>query len=279
MKTIGLIDYYISEWHANNYPIWIREICEKNGAQFEVKYAWAETDVSPVDGKTTDQWCEEFGVEKCASIDELCEKSDYIIVLAPSNPEKHLGYAKEALKYKKNTYIDKTFAPDYATAKEIFDIAKEYGTRFFSTSALRYGTELNDLVGSKNIVTTGGGGSIEEYIIHQAEMVVKLTDAEPISVSVRRQGGQYLCHAKLEGGYEATMVYACGLPFTVSAELATGTTRYRSVASDFFKLLIADILHFFETGETSFDTAQTLKVMKLREAVIRACENEEKTTI
>ncbi|MBO7740554.1 MAG: hypothetical protein J6S34_03435, partial [Clostridia bacterium] len=107
----------------------------------------------------------------------------------------------------------------------------------------------------------------------------KLTDAEPISVSVRRQGGQYLCHAKLEGGYEATMVVAGGLPFTVCAELATGTTRYRSVASDFFKLLIADILHFVETGETSFDTAQTLKVMKLREAVIRACENEEKTTI
>ena len=218
MKSIGLIDYYISEWHANNYPVWIREICEKNGAQFEVKYAWAETDVSPVDGRTTDQWCEAFGVEKCASIGELCEKSDYIIILAPSNPEKHLGYAKQALKYKKNTYIDKTFAPNYATAKQIFDIAAEYGTRFFSTSALRYGTELDDLTGAKNIVTTGGGSSIEEYIIHQAEMVIKLTNKEPLSVRVERQGGQYLCHAELEGGSKATMIFAVGLPFTVCAE-------------------------------------------------------------
>lgn len=274
MKSIGFVDYYISEWHANNYPVWIKEVCEKNGAQFEVKYAWAETEISPVDGKSTDTWCEEFGVQKCDSIAELCEKSDYIVILAPSNPEKHLEYAKEALKYGKNTYIDKTFSTDYATAKEIFDLAAEYGTRFFSTSALRYGTELGELTGAKNLITTGGGGSIDEYIIHQAEMVVKLTDAEPLSVRVERQGGQYLCHAELEGGCKATMIYAVGLPFTVSAELPTGITRYKNITSDFFKLLIADILRFFESGESSFDTAQTLKVMKLREAVLKACASK-----
>ena len=42
MKTIGFVDYYISEWHANNYPVWIKDICEKSGKDFEVKYAWAE---------------------------------------------------------------------------------------------------------------------------------------------------------------------------------------------------------------------------------------------
>ena len=125
MKTIGFIDLYLSEWHANNYPEWIRQACEKSGDDFVVKYAWAEEDVSPVDGVTTDEWCEKYGVEKCNSIAEVCEKADYILVLAPSNPETHLRYAKEVLKYKKNTYIDKTFAPDYATAKEIFDIAKK----------------------------------------------------------------------------------------------------------------------------------------------------------
>ena len=29
MKTIGFVDYYISEWHANNYPVWIKKICEE----------------------------------------------------------------------------------------------------------------------------------------------------------------------------------------------------------------------------------------------------------
>ena len=26
MKKIGFIDFYLDEWHANNYPAWIREL-------------------------------------------------------------------------------------------------------------------------------------------------------------------------------------------------------------------------------------------------------------
>ena len=134
MKTIGFVDYYLSEWHANNYPIWIREICERTGKQFCVKYAWAERDISPVDGRSTDEWCKAFGVEKCDTIEELCEKSDYILVLAPSNPETHLRFAEKVLPFGKRTYIDKTFAPDDQTAQKIFAIAQKYSTPFFSSS-------------------------------------------------------------------------------------------------------------------------------------------------
>ena len=38
MKKIGFIDYYIDEWHANNYPNWIRESKYKD--EFEVSYAY-----------------------------------------------------------------------------------------------------------------------------------------------------------------------------------------------------------------------------------------------
>ena len=173
MKTIGFVDYYISEWHANNYPQWIKEESEKLGENFVVKYAWAELDKSLVDGVTTEEWCNKFGVEKCNTIGELCEKADYILVLAPSDLDKHLGYAKEVFKFKKNTYIDKTFAPDYKTAKEIFDLAEKYGVKFFSSSALRYSNELDLLPETNNIITHGGGGNLDEYIIHQIEMIVK----------------------------------------------------------------------------------------------------------
>ena len=37
MKSIGFIDFYLSEWHANNYPIWLSEVNEKNGTDFVVK--------------------------------------------------------------------------------------------------------------------------------------------------------------------------------------------------------------------------------------------------
>lgn len=120
MKTIGFVDYYVSEWHANNYVDWIRQANEKLGTDYVVKYVWAEKDVSSFDGRTTDQWCKDFGVEKCSSIEELCEKADNIMILAPSDPDTHLRFAEKVLKYGKNTYIDKTFAPNYETAKKIF---------------------------------------------------------------------------------------------------------------------------------------------------------------
>ena len=273
MKTIGFVDYYISEWHANNYPVWFKEICEQTGEEFEIKYAWAEEYVSPVDGRNTDEWCKAFGVEKCESLQELCEKADYILVLAPSNPEKHLEYVKEVFKYKKNTYVDKTFAPDYKTAKEIFDIAEKYGTKFFSSSALRYSEELNDLISSNAVITLGGGGNMPEYIIHQIEMVVKVIGASAEKVRVEKQGNnQYMMTVAFAGGKQATMLYTCRYGFSVCAEKETGETVNKPIASATFKNLLTDILRFYKTGEVSFDTKQTLEVMKIREAVIKGQE-------
>ena len=117
MKTIGFIDLYISEWHANNYPTWIKKAADALGEELAVKYVFAEQDVSPVDGRTTAEWCEAFGATACASISEVCEKSDFIFVLAPSNPEKHLAYVREVFPFAKPTYVDKTFAPTAAEAE------------------------------------------------------------------------------------------------------------------------------------------------------------------
>ena len=38
MKKIGFIDYYISEWHANNYPAWMKDACEKLGYEYDHEY-------------------------------------------------------------------------------------------------------------------------------------------------------------------------------------------------------------------------------------------------
>ena len=268
MKTIGFIDYYISEWHANNYPAWFKQICEETGDDFVVKYVWAEREISPVDGKSTDQWCEKFGTEKCATIEELCEKADYIIILAPSNPEKHLEYAEVALKYGKNTYIDKTFAPDYQTAQKIYELGEKYSTKFFSSSALRYATELDELKGSRALVTTGGGASVEEYIIHQVEMAVKIMQSKAVAIRVENQDEQYFIRVKFEDGKQANMIFA-SMSFSVSGQSAVGGSNYLVAQSPFFMNLLKDILRFFKTGEVSFPKWETLEVMRIREAIIK----------
>lgn len=275
MKKIGFVDYYISEWHANSYPAWIKVANEALGTDYEVAYAYTEIDKSPVDGVTTDEWCEKFGAEKCETIEELCEKSDVVMILAPTNPETHLRLAEKVLKFGKRTYIDKTFAPDYETAEKIFAIAKENGTPFFSTSALRFAAELDsfkDMKDIKSIIVSGPGSNFPEYIIHLTEMLVKIFPAVPEKLMVEKTGLTNECTLLYKGGEKAKLIFSPHYPYTVYAD--NGETGLQTpIASDFFPVLLKDIVNFFETGNISFDTNQTLYCMKIRGALIKGSEN------
>ena len=114
------------------------------------------------------------------------------------------------LKYGKNTYIDKTFAPDFATAKKIFDIAENYGTKFFSSSALRYAPELENVKGACSLITTGGGSNFEEYIIHQTEMMIKTLGTDPKSVKTENFDGFEKTNFGVVSFNNAVMFYVIG---------------------------------------------------------------------
>lgn len=272
MKKIGFIDYYLSEWHANNYVKWFREESEKLGLDYAVTYAWAELEKSPENGVTTDEWCEKYSVTRCDTVRELCELSDVIVILSPDNPEKHLEYAAAVLPCKKRTYIDKTFAPDYETALKIFAIAEENGTPFFSTSALRFATEL-DAMESPIHITTTGGGLFERYIVHQAEMIIKKLKAEPISAVLRVLGTSNLIDISFKGGKSATIVQDPTFGFSASMTDADVGRTFGYIESPFFRSLISNMVTFFETGEVCFDTNETKQVIKLVELCIKAKDN------
>ena len=80
---IGFIDYYLDEWHANNYPQMIKEL--SNG-KYEVAYAYGKID-SPIGGMTNLEWSEKNNIALLDSIQEVVDKSDRLIVLSPDNPE------------------------------------------------------------------------------------------------------------------------------------------------------------------------------------------------
>ena len=272
MKKIGFVDYYISEWHANNYPTWFKRACEEFSYEFEVAYAYAELETSPVDGVTTEQWCEKFGAQKCDSIEELCEKSDFVVILAPGFPEKHLEYAEKVLKYGKRTYIDKTFAPDVETAVKIFEIGKRYGTEFFSTSALRYAEELKDKKNVRSMITLGGGSNAPEYMIHQIEMLVSKLGIGAEKIKAETQASQIIYTVKYGDARCATMVFGKSAPFAVYEEDMDGLQSWQSIKSDFFYALICDILRFFNEGSASVPEEQTIEVIKIREKALAAIE-------
>lgn len=273
MKKIGFIDYYLSEWHANNYPAWIREI----DPEFTVAYAYAELDRSPVDGVTTAEWCRKFGAEPCRSIAELCRKADCIFILSPDNPEHHLRYAEQAFPCGKPCYMDKTFAPDSATAQEIFDLAKRYGVKLFSSSALRFAGEFRGWNTPLRSVNISGSGRFDIYLIHFVEIAVRLMGAGVQSVTcVSASQNTVLTLRYPEGRTAILNLYrAKGAPsFAVAPESADPEVRlpYLSLSDGYFRNLIAEILQMFDGGAVPVREEETVAVMGILDAAKKAAE-------
>ena len=270
MKKIGIIDYFIDEWHSNTYLGLFEKANKDLGLDYQVAYGYAE--INKEGRLTTEEWCKKNNITPCESIEELCEKSDNILILAPANPETHLKYAKIALRYGKSTYIDKTFAPDLQTAKEIFSIAEKGNAKIFTSSALRYAEEIADFSDIKSVIVTGAGGSLEEYVIHQIEMVVKMTKGEQAKfVSVFQRGKQATAIVEF-ADKTATLNYspsACG--FSVDVETEKEYCDYRKVVkgTEFYNLIVS-ILNFFETNQEPFSKNETLSVLAIRDAVLAA---------
>jgi len=106
LKKIGFIDYYLDEFHANNYPEWIAKAA---GGTMKVAYAYGMVDKEQ--GMSNREWCGQKGIQLLASIEEVVRLSDYLVVLSPDNPEFHEELSRLPLQSGKPTYIDKTFAP------------------------------------------------------------------------------------------------------------------------------------------------------------------------
>ena len=269
---IGIIDYSVSNYHTKTYPKLIKKYNEANGTNFEVKYVWAEFDN---EAYTTQTWCETYGAERLASIKELCEKSDFVLIVAPDRPDKHLGYAEEVFKCGHSPFIDKTFAPNYETAVKIFELAEKYGVTFFSSSALRFAPELDAIKKTvKSLTLINGGGAFVDHAIHFCEIVVKCMGKGAEKVFYERFEDQEWVDISYPDGRRAKVMYSKWMPYGVIAQDESGESKYVDLGWSFFEPQVADILRFAQTKTPSFDTTETLECMKLLDAVLKAKENE-----
>ena len=264
MKKIGFIDFYIDEWHANNYPKWFREA--PRAGEFELGCAWEEKTMEG--GRPLEKWCAEFNMTPARSIEEVIEKSDCICVLAPSNPEVHERLADLPLQSGKPLYIDKPFADSKAAAERIFALAEKHGTPLMSSSALRFGNELisGKLQTMKPTLfcTTGGGRSFDEYGIHQLEMIVSVMGADVKKMKLTGDPEKLGIALEYGNGNVAQIAYTPAMPFTVIASNGK-TTEVCPAINNTFQNLIAAMMDFFATGKSIIPKEQTIGIAALLE--------------
>ena len=267
---IGFIDYYIDEWHANNYP---RMIAEASEGQDTVIGVYALID-QYMNRRTTDEWCSQMGIPHYDDIGSLVNNSDALIVLSPDNPEKHEELSRIPLISGKPVYIDKTFAPDGDTAKRIFELAEKYGTPCCSTSALRYATEYTGINPEKvQAVTTWGPQDYPRYSIHQLEPIMMFIKSRARRVMANCCDGYTNIVIEFADGRCASLTTILhGSPFMTNVVSAVGNQAL-TIKSDFFMEFIKHLIEFLHTGRTEITHDETIRIIETRSAGLKAIEN------
>ena len=267
MKKIGFIDYYINEWHADNYPRMIAE--SALGGEFEVALAWEETSVEG--RKPIDQWCADMGIPKAASVEQVVDQCDCLIVLSPDNPERHEDLSKLPLASAKPVYVDKPFADSLAAGKRMVELAKTHGTPLMSSSALRFDSTVKETlqeIGDQrvNFVTTRGPGEFPVYGIHQIEPLVAMMGTGAKRVMQCGNETSKLMVIDYGDDRRGVINLVPNHPFAYSVSFGEGGIRVVNQMSDFFPRFIDAMLQFFTTGGSLVPVEQTLEITALIEA-------------
>ena len=270
MKKVGFIDYYLDQWHANNYPEFIKKA---SGGSYEVAYAYGMMDSKNEGGLTNKQWSEKYGVELLDTIEEVVEKSDVLIVMSPNNPEMHEQLCELPLKSGKRTYIDKTFAPDKETAERIFAVAEAHGTPCYSSSALYFSTEL-DAIDTTNIhkIYSRGPGVYDIYSIHQIEPILRLMNTDPKRVMFLGEKSHPSMLIEFVDGRLAEFHQGIWIDFEIEVTDKDNNMSIHTIKSDYFMLFIESLVEFFDTGVAPVSHNQTINVISVIRAGHKAAE-------
>lgn len=259
-KRIGYVDFKLENFHANVYLSAFRKDLKDQG--YEVT---ACTALHEAEGRA---WAEKNGVPYFTDMQAMDQAVDFYAVLAPSNPEVHLELCRKAFPFHKPTYVDKTFAPDLKTAREIFALADSCGTAIQTTSALRY-TNVQAHVKAaggtaavRHMVAWGAGRSFDEYGIHPTELVMSCMGPGVQTLMRRGTGDQSQLLLNFTDGRTAVInVYTnTDTPFAASVTTAKDTKLITVDGSRLFIDMAIGMLDFFATGKPNIDRQESLAI-------------------
>ena len=262
-KRIGFVDYQLENYHANVYLKALRGPLKDRG--WTVAGAWA---IDAAGGKA---WSAKNNVPYFDTPAALDQQVDAYMILAPSNPELHLDLCRQVFSFGKAAYVDKTFAPDVATAAEIFRLADQHRCAIQTSSALRYTNvqehvrKLGGAAAMRHMIAWGGGTSFGEYAIHPVELLISCMGADATELMRRGTGEYSQLLINFTGGRTGIAnVYTRGeTAFAASITTDVDTQFFTPSLDQIFVDQAAAVLKLFESGKPNVDRAETLTIRRM----------------
>lgn len=274
MLKIGLIDFYLNNWHTDHYPEYMALAAQRYGVDIAVTDACALRD-APKDAVPNEEWCRRMGIRLAADEQELISRVDGIMVMGADECLEHELLAHQALMSGKPVYCDKTFAPNLETAVRMFDLAQQHHTPVFTCSAQRYVMELQSWRRAHQgrqaaFCATQGPGDLRNYSIHQFEMVEYIMGRGAARCMAFSDGSKCTFHYLYQDGRAAQVEQAAGLPFRM---LASDGHECRDIAvTDYYMALMYALCRFFQDGVLPVSREDTLEIMAMQQAARVALE-------
>lgn len=266
-QRIGFVDFNLDNFHADIYLKLLRGELAARG--FSVAGATA------LQEEPSKSWAQKNDVPYYDDIEQLNAHVDFYAVLAPSNPETHEALCRLVFPHAKPTYVDKTFAPDSATAERIFALADQHGVAMQTSSALRY-TNVQERIKQLDepllhMVAWGGGSSFGEYAIHPLELIISSMGAEVERLMRRGTGDHSQLLLDFSAGRTAIAnVYTnANTPFAAALTTAKGSEYIAVDSSAIFRNTAAAMLDLFTQGKTAIDRRETLAIRQVLDAAER----------
>ncbi|MDZ4656114.1 MAG: hypothetical protein SH868_00905 [Bythopirellula sp.] len=260
-QLIGLVDNQLDNFHAKVYLAAVRGPLAPRG--YKIVGATA------LDAAPSRNWALDNGLNYFDSVAKLADHVDYFMVLAPANPEMHLEMCEVVLPFGKPTFVDKTFAPDFATARKIFELADSFAVPIQTTSALRSSTVQEELAKLdtplKSMFITSSGPTFAEYGIHPVELAVSCLG--PDVSAVMRMGPKEHPQVILKFSEGRTAIIdfnsRAEVPFTATLVSESSSISVEVAGDRLFVDAAASILDFFDAGEAQIDRGESLVIRQI----------------
>ncbi|WP_407658017.1 Gfo/Idh/MocA family protein [Lederbergia citri] len=221
-----------------------------------------------------------FGIKIVQTPEEVANECDAIL-LESVDGRVHLEQFRKIAPFGKPTFIDKPFATSSRDAKEIFQLAEQFGTPVMSCSSLRYSEGLTaaleeDEGGNIYGVDCYGPLAMEAthglfwYGIHTVEMLYRAFGPGCEKVTVTKNDDHDLIVGEWKdgriGSIRGNRIGNSSFGALIHRQKGTQFVDVDADKKPFYASLLEEIIQFFRTGKSPINYIETLEITRFIEA-------------
>ena len=229
------------------------------------------------------------GIEKvCATPEEACDGVDAVLLIDDGSAEQW-KYAAHPLKKGVPVFCDKPLAMTARQAQETAKLARSTGTKFMSSSSLRFVPDIVKLrtevaqIGPVYLASAACGNELVYYGIHALSMVYAVLGGGAVSCLNAGQPGLNIVRARFADHRDVVLLVGekewMSAGYQVSLYGQKGWRTVKPDLANLYSYLLEAFLDYLRTGKEPYPIEQEVELIAVLEAGKRSLKENREVTV